>query len=152
MADDHHANAVRAYFIDYMIRKTDQVCAPEAFASGMESQRVFGGAIDREAQLVMEFVRKVERNCSVVTQDCDHVTAHQRVIRYFHLARSRSIDAQNSSELRALTLPDSSSSRRRTASLRLSALASSPLCGGNESRSHAANVPRSRSDIPATAL
>src|SRR5437762_709637 len=54
-----------------------------------------------------------------------------KTVRYFHLARSRSTDAQNSSELIGLTAPESSSLRRRTASLREAASASAAVQGQN---------------------
>ncbi len=70
---------------------------------------------------------------------------------YFHDARSRATAAQNSSAEIGLTRPESSSSRRRAASATPSSVASSSLCGGNESRSHAANDPRFRSGNSANA-
>ena len=43
------------------------------------------------------------------------IAPHQGVIDYFHVARSRSIESQNSSELNGCTWPESNSSRRRAA-------------------------------------
>src|ERR1051326_6171764 len=96
-----------------------------------------------KANFVIKFVCQAGRNPVVVSERFDEIPLNERMESYFHEESSRSTEAQNSSADTSRTRPESNSSRRRTASAIDSAEASSPLLGGKESKSHAANAPRS---------
>ena len=115
----------------------------------MEVGRMRCGSADDVAQFVPEFVSQARGDSAIVSECFRHVGLDERMISYFHEARSRSMAAQNSSEEMACTRPESNSSRRRVASWMDSAAASVPLCGGNESNSHAASEPRALAGKPA---
>lgn len=152
MAHDHHTQLFRANLVEDVVGKAFEARPPEALLSWVESERVLRRSVDGGPQLGMELVGKPGGNLAVVGKGLLDIPPHQRVIGYFHAARSRSMEAQNSSELSGCTRPESNSSRRRAASSMPSALASSWLWGGSESRSQAARVPRSNSGRSETAF
>ena len=117
----------------------------------MKPQRILRNPVDDVPQLGLEFVGEPAGDFPVVGKRLLDVRPHLRMINHFHVARSRSTEAQNSSELRGRTRPESSSSRRRAASAIPSALASSPPWGGSDSMSQAARVPRSTAGRSETA-
>ena len=98
------------------MRKTFEVNASETLFGEMETLRIRRSAINCLFQFFVEFLRKPRGYGLIITKDFRHIVSDQRVENYSHAARSRWIDAQNSSELRARTFPESSCSRRRPAS------------------------------------
>ena len=125
MAYKHDQHILGANFVKEMVGKAFEVRAPEALVCQMKSQRIIHRLIDGGPQLCVELVSEPRGDFAVVGKSLLDIPPHQRVINYFHVARSRSIDAQNSSELSGRTRPESNSSRRRAASSMPSALASS---------------------------
>jgi hypothetical protein len=134
-----------------MIGKTPQVRTAKTLIDEVEPRRIDDSLRENETHLVVKIICQLGGNALVVVQRFDHIPLDERVESYFHVERSRSIAAQNSSAGIDRTRPESNSSRRRTASASPSDEASSPLFGGNESKSHAANAPRSLSGNSATA-
>ena len=125
VADEHYSQIFRANLIKQVVGEAFKVGPPEALIRLMKSARVLSRSIDDVAQLCVELLREAEGNLAVVVQSLLNVPPDQRVIDYFHVARSCSMEAQNSSEFTGRTWPESSSSRRRVASSMSSALASS---------------------------
>jgi len=127
MAEDYHSDAIEMRLIKEMVGKAFEVRPPETLVHLVKPERVFCGSVDEVSQLGVEFVSKPAGNSPVVGQSFLDVRPHSRVINYFHVARNRSTEAQNSSELSGRTRPESNAFRRRAASAMPSALASSWL-------------------------
>ncbi len=125
MAHEHHPDMLGANFEKEMIGKAGKIHPPETLIHEVKPERVFCGSVDEAPYLGKKFLGQPAGNFLVVGQCLLDVRPHQRVINYFHVARSRSMEAQNSSELSGRTRPDSNSSRRRADSATLSAFASS---------------------------
>jgi hypothetical protein len=147
---DHNANGLFADFVQHVIRKAREVGPPKTLINQMKPQRSPLNSINYAAQLSAEFLSQLRRNFVIISERFGHILLYQRMVNQPHFARSRSIAAQNSSDEIGCTWPQSRPSRRRTASFSESLVASSRLCGGRESSSHAASEPRSFSGISAT--
>ena len=152
MAYEHDSHTFGANLVKEMVGKAFEVRPPETLILEVKPERAVCGPVDDVPQLGMEFVGEPSGDFSVVGKRLLDVRPHQRMINYFDVARSRSMEAQNSSELSGRTRPESNSSRRRAASATPSALASSWLWGGSESKSQAARVPRCNSGRSETAF
>src|SRR5258707_13130906 len=119
MAHEHHPDTGGRDLVEDVIRKSFQIGAPKTMGL-VRGFRVFGDASDGRAQFVAELVREPLGNPAIIGKCLLHIPPDERAKDYFHAARSRSTEAQKSSELIGATFPSSSSRRRRSASWRLS--------------------------------
>ncbi len=99
VADEHHAQTFGTNFVQDMVGKALKVRAPEAFVRLVKSERVLSGSVYGGSQFGMEFISEPRGDVVVVGESLLNIAPHQRVIDYFHVARSRSMEDQNSSEL-----------------------------------------------------
>ena len=141
--NNHDAQGISTSFVQNMIRKTREIRPVKSTVRPMKARGILGCLADDGPQFGIELISELRRDCVVVFERRRHVLPDKRMENYFHALRSSSTAAQNSSAESADTRPESNSSRRRTASLTDSTEASFPLCGGNDSNSHAASDPRS---------